>query len=98
MNWLLWLNDIEIPEETIGIIACVVPGAFFLTFYTRMSGITGYVINAILLFGGAYAANVLMSGLILRIDYLQRVLLTSLGGMVVVSLAMLFLFPRPKKG
>ena len=98
MSWLNWFNGIQISPETLAIAACVLPGALVLTIYTRMSGIVGYSVNTFLLFAGAIAANSLMSGIILRIGFIQRVLLISVGGMLVVSLVMLLLFPRQKKG
>jgi len=98
MNWLNGFNGIELSPETVAIAVCVLPGALVLTLYTRMSGIVGYALNAFLLAAGAVFANNLMSGIILRIGFIQRVLLISVGGMLVVSLVMLLLFPRQKKG
>ena len=98
MNWLDWVNGIQLSPQTVAIAACVLPGALVLTLYTRLSGIIGYVVNGFLLSAGAIAANNLMSGVILRVGFIQRVLLLSIGGMLAVSLVMLLLFPRQKRG
>lgn len=74
-------------------------GALVLNRFTRISGVIGFVLNAIVLFAGAEAAKLLMANLSLPFDYLiDRTLFISFSGMLVASFGMLVLFSRPWQG
>lgn len=89
----------DATPEMLATVICVVLAASVLTQYTRIGGIAGFVINALLLFLGAFSAVYLTRGMDLPLGYfLQRTLLVSFGGILAISLLMLLLFSRSRRG
>lgn len=88
----------ELSPDLVVAAVCAVAGAGVLTRLTRLSGIPGFVVNAVALFAGAQAAKFLLAGLPLPFDYLvDRAVFVSVAGMLVASFAMLMLFPGSER-
>ena len=99
MTFMEVVRELEVAPETIAITLCVVLASILLTQYTRIGGLTGFVMNALMLFAGAFGALYLTHGMDLRIGYfLERTLLVSFGGILVGSLLVLLLFSRSRQG
>ena len=93
------LVDIGLPTDVIVIAAiCAGCGTFFLSRHTFYLGWLSYPVNFCVLLAGALAANILLSEVRLPFGYsIERPLIISLGGMLVVSLVALLLMPRDRQ-
>ena len=100
MRWLSgMLHGVEISPGFVAMWICVVAGAFLLTNYTRISGVMGFLLNALALFAGAQLANYLGADLRVPFEYLlAKTLMVTIGGMLVKSLLVLLVFSRSRSG
>ena len=96
MGLLQFILNLEVAHETVVMGVCVLLGAVVLTQFTRIGGLVGFAINSVLLVGAALAADYLTRDMQLPLYFIQRILLVYFGGMLVCSLLMLLLFPRPR--
>ncbi len=97
MNFLRQIRDFQVSPEVVVVAVCVLAGAFVLTRFTRIRGVLGFALNAMLLFAGAVTANYLSRSITLPLGYMmERTLLVSFAGMLTCSILLLLLFPRPR--
>lgn len=94
-----WADYFHVTPGVLAIIAtCALLGAMVLARFTRLPVIFNYVVNVLLLFGGALLANRLFDGT--GEDYgfgPQRTLLISFGGMLVAALLALVVLARDRR-
>lgn len=95
MNYLLYeIGPWALPTAA----ACAVIGSLILTPLTRFPGILTYFINAILLFGGGVAGNILGRHYELPItQVLEKPVMLSMAGMTVTGILILVIFFRHKR-
>jgi uncharacterized membrane protein YbjE (DUF340 family) len=92
------LQRFDMSPEFSAVILSVLLGALVLNWFTPVSGVSGYLINAVVLFIGAELADLLTAHLTLPFDYvMQRTLFVTLMGMLVASAVMLILFSGPRE-
>ena len=94
------LADIGLDSGVLVIaMICAGLGTLILSRHTYQLGFLTYTLNFAVLFAGAVAANMLLQDVRLPVNSLmERVLIISIGGMVVASLIMILLMPRDKQG
>jgi hypothetical protein len=95
-DFSLWWNEIELPSTTVPVaLVCAVVGAAVLSMYTRWLGPATIVINGLVLFAGAYLANVVGIGLNLPFErFYAAPILLSFAGMSVIGLLMLLVLAK----
>ena len=100
MKWLASLyKGVDITSDMVIVAICVLAGAIILTNFTRISGVLGFLLNAVALFAGASLANYLGTQLELPMSFsIERTLLVAMTGILVTSFLVLLLFPRPRQG
>ena len=99
MNVLNLLRDVDISSHVVAMGICVVVGAAVLTNYTRLSGIIGFALNGLALLAGAQLGNSFQNAFEWPLNFtVERTLLLTMGGMLPVSLAILLVFARPRRG
>jgi len=93
---LYWFNHVDLPYTVVPVaVICSILGALVLYPFTRLMGLWTVVLNFIVLFVGAYMANVLMASIYLPLNrHFERPLVISLAGMMVMSVPLLFLLQR----
>lgn len=93
---LNWFNNSQLPHTVLPVaLVSAVCGALVLSRFTRWLGPWTLFINGGALFVGAYAANLLLSGVSMPLNrFFERPLLVSFIGMTVVSIPLLMLSQR----
>jgi hypothetical protein len=93
------LADIGLnPSVLVIALICAGLGTFILSRHTYQLGFFTYPLNFCVLFAGAVAANLLLQDVRLPVtSTMERVLIISIGGMVVVSLVTMILMPRDRQ-
>ena len=91
-----WWNGAALPPTAVPVaLVCAMCGAAVLALFTRWIGLATLLINAVVLFIGAYAANVLSADLNLPLErYYVRPIMMSFLGMSISSLVVLALLSR----
>ena len=77
---------------------CVVVGAVVLTNYTRYTGLVGFLMNFVPLLIGAATAIGFEDSVTWPLTVFERTMVLSIIGMLPVSLLMLMLFPKSRRG
>jgi uncharacterized membrane protein YeaQ/YmgE (transglycosylase-associated protein family) len=88
------------PHPDVWLIAliCAALGTLILSRHTYQLGFLTYPINFCVLLAGALAANLLLRDVRLPVDsMMERVLIISIGGMVIASLVIMLLMPRDRQ-
>ena len=86
------------PDVLVIAVICAGLGAIVLSLYTYPIGILGYPLNFCILFAGAVAANLLLTEVRLPLGFtIERPIIFSIGGMIIVSLIALIVMPRDRQ-
>jgi hypothetical protein len=93
------LADIGLHPDALVIAAiCAGLGTLILSRHTYQLGFVTYPLNFCALFAGAVAANLLMQDVRLPVDsMMERLLIISIGGMVIASLVIMLLMPKDRQ-
>lgn len=98
MNLLHPFIEGSLSSEMVATLISVLLASAVLNQYTRIGGVAGFVLNAFVLFAGAFGAVYLTRGMDLPLGYfLQRTLLVAFGGILVSSFVVLLLFARSRR-
>jgi hypothetical protein len=93
------LADIGLdPGVLVIALICAGLGTLILSRHTYQLGFFTYPLNFCVLFAGAVAANLLLQNVRLPVNSMtERVLIISIGGMVVASLMIILLMPKDRQ-
>mgnify|MGYP000969141104 CR=1 FL=1 len=93
---LNWLTQTELPHTVVPVAAiCALLGAAVLWPFTRQMGLWTLPVSFAVLFVGAYAANLLTNRFELPFNrFVERPLLMSVFGMMVIAIPLLFVLQR----
>lgn len=93
-----FIHDFNATPGIIAVVICTLLAAAVLTRFTRIGGVFGFLINAPLLFAGAFGAVYLSRGLDLPLGYfLERTVLVSFIGILASCFLVLMLFSRSRQ-
>jgi hypothetical protein len=93
------LADIGLGRDVLAVaMVCSGLGTLILSRHTYQIGFLTYPLNFCVLFAGAVAANLLLKDVRLPLNSsIERMLIISIGGMVVASLIMVLLMPKDRE-
>jgi hypothetical protein len=97
VTWLLAEIGLT-PDVLVIAVICAGLGAIILSLFTYPIGVLAYPLNFCILFAGAVAANLMLTEVRLPLGLsIERPIILSIGGMIIVSLIALIVMPRDRQ-